>query len=247
MAIFLAACSSETEGLTNPLPDSHQGAQRLLEDFHVSVHKDTRAIAGTLVIDRIDKQFYTVSDGTVEPLGPQSRADNGNADSTFSVSLVTFHLSSSDEQGYAILSDDARISKTYLYTEHGSISDSAAIYPLKMMIGSIPLYAYRDMTKPRTSRTEIQQILIEPVCKLEWHQYSPYNAHMPQCACNDEAWFHQLAGCVTIAVAQYIATCGKFKGTFYGNKDIDFNFITKSLARIGTPLTSLSSLFMKLP
>lgn len=34
-----------------------------------------------------------------------------------------------------------------------------------------------------------------------------------------------LAGCVTIATAQTIAKCGKFSGTFWGNKDINFNLI----------------------
>lgn len=33
---------------------------------------------------------------------------------------------------------------------------------------------------------------------------------------------HRLAGCVTVATAQAIATMGKFNGTFYGNRDIDF-------------------------
>lgn len=46
---------------------------------------------------------------------------------------------------------------------------------------------------------------------------------------------HKPIGCVNIALGQAIATMGKFRGTFYGNKSIDFNALPEELDLSSNP------------
>lgn len=72
----------------------------------------------------------------------------------------------------------------------------------------------------------IEGFPVHHLVRFEWAQGWPYNYYAKYCNCKDcSQWDmknHMPAGCVPIAMAQVIATMELFKGTFYGNRDIDF-------------------------
>ncbi len=213
----LKACEKEVSTL-----------QSLLNDFSSSLSKSSRATEELPVIESVHKRYYTIQNGNVEEISVPTRSGNVSSDSTFSISTVT--LRKGTTKGYALLSDDSTINKVLVYCEDGSLADTAYIPPLRHVVDSIHIIGSFNLhTGSKTTNSSQNEEIVGPLLNTRWDQESPYNMYMPSCGCSicSEHGGHQLVGCVPLATAQYIAKCGKFNGTFYGNRNLDFAEMTK--------------------
>lgn len=132
--------------------------------------------------------------------------------------------------GFAIASSDPRVSRVYAFVEAGNIEDTASVVPLKWAIDKIPGIAAEDIKmyyeRPR-SRAIFKDVFIDPLIKTKWDQAAPYNNYI-SASNNVGSQYngHCPTGCVPIALAQVIAYCKRFKGAYYGNRNIDFTTLT---------------------
>jgi len=190
----------------------------MLDKYHALELKNSGRSSelSTINIDNIFRQHYKIENDSAIQTNDTATAD-------FNVATVNFH--SGESRGYAILSDNPELNKVYLYIENGSVSDTSYITPLKWAIEAIPQYIKIDLTNAeRGIAPYAATVNIDPILKTNWSQGAPFNSYMPECSCAECASMggHNPAGCVTIATAQFIAKCGRFKGTFYGTRGMDF-------------------------
>lgn len=149
--------------------------------------------------------------------------------SSDSYDIHTVSVDFGESRGYVILSDTPEINQVFYYTEEGSISDTIQNGHLKDMIDIYPEIAAEIISgKIEGTRNYIPpqpDMYIEPLVRFTWHQGYPYNLGAAYCDCAScsQMGKHKPAGCVTIAVAQVLAAMKKFRGTFFGNRDIDFD------------------------
>lgn len=172
-----------------------------------------------------DTKYYTIIGDSVAEVEAVTRS----TENEFSITRVSFEVGNT--QGFTILTEDPRIEKVYFFTDKGCISDTAKIGSLKWIINNIPSIAAYDLVLTETcTKSTVETPLptqIGPLNLLEWGQEYPFNIHTPYCKCNNcsEEYYknHRPIGCVTTAVAQLIVTVGKFKGTYFGSRDLDFS------------------------
>lgn len=230
LASMAVACSEDTD---LPVPDS--GLQKdpaavLAEDFFLSVQPSkTRGSVPKFTVDAIERQMYHAVGDTVLPVEVTRAATDDSL--AFEIQTITFHTG--DQQGYAVVSDDERLKTVYYFTEVGQLSDTADIAPLKEFIDSIPLFAQGDILNPMLqSSISTDYMYVPGLISYTWGQHSPYNWYGRYCNCSkcsqEDRAYHNPIGCITTATAEVIACCGKFRGTYYGNKDIDFTRLRKS-------------------
>ena len=209
--------------------------QQMLENFYQSVSSpSSRGTALTPVIDDIDRQTYEiVGDSAIQvPKNTRAVTQQVNADSLFDLAYVTFHIGK--QKGYSVMSDDKRLHRIYFYTPDGEVGDTAQIQALKAYLSFVPQFAKDNIQDTKLTRATESSTLVSqvgPLLKTYWGQGAPYNNYAPVCtnaSCDDQIYNggHNPIGCVTTATAQFIAHCGKFHGTFYGNKNIDFASLT---------------------
>ncbi len=228
ISLITGGCSQHEE-LSYPHEEAlPYGVRAMILDFHQSLHPSSRA-ADDIEITGIETRTYHQGDFTGEL--PEVRSDLKEYD----ITTVTFKIE--DSPGYAILSDTPGIDRIFYYTESGCIGDTALIPPLKEIVETAPKMA--DLILSDTIHSQKQEAInnvnINPIVRFQWHQGWPYNFYAPDCSCADcndrnipllaepKMRGHRPAGCVPIAVAQAIATMKHFQGTFYGNRDIDFD------------------------
>ena len=212
--------------------------KQMVSDFFCDVNPGSRAIDGP-TIKKVSRTHYQIVGDTV--IEVQSRA---NVDSTtFDIATVEFELRGND--GFAIVSDDERINQVLFYTENGTLEQAKEIEPLQDLMQSYPQMALiqPDSIKvggqitPNDSiisgeligggigngnvligeNDPIPALILNPIVPYCWGQGYPFNICTPEINGQKAP-----IGCVTIATAQTIATIGKFKGTFYGTKNINF-------------------------
>ncbi len=181
----------------------------------------------TFTITNIARQKYEI-DQFVED-STLTRSGLCNAE-PFEIQTVS--LDFGDKEGYAIVSDDSRLNHVFFYTESGHISDTTFIKPLKEIVEEYPQIASDIIVLNQEEQTRADGGIIpivNPITRFEWDQKPPFNNYAPYCTCIScrAIGNHMPIGCVTTAVAQTIATIGKFKGTFYGTKDINFKSLPK--------------------
>lgn len=243
MASLLLSASSCTESEDScKVPKNESSTlQSLLNDFSSSLCKNSRATETTPVIESVSKRYYVIRNGKVEETSVPTRSNNAISDSTFSISTVT--LRKGTTEGYALLSDDPGINKVLVYCEDGSLADTAYIPPLKLVVDSIHYIGALNWRSDNSATNSSQdEEIIGPLLNTKWDQESPYNMYMPSCSCSDcsKRGGHQYVGCVPLATAQYIAKCGKFNGTFYGNRNPDFAEMTKQPYSNATTISSIT-------
>ena len=206
--------------------------RRLQHCYDLFSENTTRG--GEINILDTDTKYYTIIGDSVAEVEDLTRSI-GNE---FSITRISFEANNT--QGFTILTEDPRIEKVYFFTDNGCIADTAQIGGLKWVIENIPLVAATELSQ---SESETQGIIddpiftglgndffkvnIGPIVNTKWGQGYPYNIHTPYCKCticdNEKYRRHKPIGCVAIATAQFIAKIGKFKGTYFGSRDLDFS------------------------
>lgn len=221
--------------------DASVEALKLVTDFRNDVgYPATRTM--NLVADVCEKKTYTVSTGAIAARSGIQIPDSTQVD----IYYVKFHQG--DMPGFAFVSTDPRINRVYTFIEKGEIADTAIVKPLKWAIDEIPGIAAEDIQlyyENLDTQTSTRALIsIGPLLKTEWDQGAPYNRYVPVSDknVNDPLWLgHCPVGCVPLGVAQVIAHCKRFKGTYYGNRNIDFDALTsvpsfdrKSISKLAT-------------
>ncbi len=226
LGMLMTACSEDSDlALINESMQKDPAAQ-LAEDFFLSVHPDkTRTSNKGFVVDAIERQIYHAVGDTVLPVEVTRAAIDDSL--AFEIQTITFHTG--DQQGYAVVSDDERLKTVYYFTENGQLVDTAEIAPLKEIIDSVPLYARQEIGKQylkNVTRGIIGNYPQGSIVSTRWSWEWPFNLYAKACNCNicsnNKYQGHNPIGHANVAVAQLIAHCGKFTGTYYGNKNINF-------------------------
>lgn len=222
MLLIMTGCSSDIEVLDEHQPDEKTSrVYELISDYYKSKNPSTKSVAQAFRITGISTQTYTVENEKVRS------SEISDSDSTFQMQTVTLDFGATT--GYAIVSDDPRIEEVYFLTENGLPSDTSFIKPLKDLFELYPEMAKESLLSENKTRADYHNgsNLIQNVTPFMWGQDAPYNYCAPYCTCSlcstNRRDNHQLAGCVTTAVAQYLATRGYFNGTYYPNGNIDFS------------------------
>ena len=218
MSILMISCS-QTELLETKTADLPQDRiSDLIGNFYQKVHKGTRVENNTFTIKSISTETFDIPDSL----------STGTRTSSDSYDIHTVSVDFGETSGYVILSDTPEIDQIFYYTEAGSINDTIDIKPLKDMVENIPqiasdILAQDNETKDITTRSS--DVIISPLVRFLWDQNPPFNNYATYCICDQckTRGNHMPIGCVTIAVGQTIATLQKFHGTFYGNRDINFD------------------------
>lgn len=232
--ILLNSCNTD-DGIS--INTETSPIEKMLVDF---MDDNVNSRSKSIHINRIDRQNYVVTRDSVYATEEIMSRSGENESDYFEMSTVEFSIG--DNQGYAVLSDDPRIDKIYFFTEEGCINDTVNIKPLKEFIDMIPVFASDEVRGVRPEPFEPFEpnpgnpdpgtppdYTVNPITTTKWGQGYPYNRYGKECTCSDCSNYysgHNPIGCVTVATAQAIAKCGKFHGTFYGNKDIDFTDLT---------------------
>lgn len=242
LALSLAGCNNDlqvpVESAGEALHDASADAIKLVTEFRDEVGSPESRSAN-LTVDICESTTYTVATGAKVA----ARSTGDVPDSTqVDVQYVKFHQG--EKPGFAFVSSDPRINRVYVFIEKGEIADTAEVVPLKWYIDEIPGIVAEDIRlyyeEPKSRVEARTTVSIGPLLKTLWDQGAPYNRYLPACSNNasDKIYLgHCPTGCVPLAVAQVIAYCQRFQGTYYGNKDIDFDALT-SVSSFGRTETS---------
>ena len=204
----------------DPTSSNENKISSMVRSFYDRIHSETRSDQPSYRIKSIDTQVYTVPDSLL--------SDKTRSITNDSYSIHTITLDFGSHEGFTILSDSPGVDHVFYYTESGCIADTANNVALKDMVECAPLVALNILAGgiPTESSTR-GDIDIDPLVPFQWHQGHPFNYYATYCHCascsDDLLKQHRPLGCVNVAVGQIIATVKKFTGTFYGNRDIDFD------------------------
>lgn len=217
--------------------------ERAVIDFHRSVHRNSRSNDEEPVIEGTTYRHYTVVGDTVMEVFPDEEATRSTSPD-FSVSTTTFTVNG--HKGYSIVGTTSTMKRVFFYTEKGLVSDTAYIEPLKEYVTTIPTQIRITISPNDWGLSNLQacdgisypgggpitSYYIDNILETNWSQRNPYNQYAPFCTCSRCAarGNHKLMGCVTIAIAQTIAKYGKFTGTYYGNRNIQFDQLRSGYA-----------------
>lgn len=228
-AVIMCAvsCSSDypdipSQGMSGNLMDQDK-LYSMLEQYYVEVHPSTRTSLPGFRITEVRSQSYSVAN--VLESDSISLPTRATEEPDFTVQTVCMDFG--DTSGYAVVSDDERLERVFFFTENGEPSDTTFIAPLQDLIESVPVIA-ADMIlnddNVSQTRGTVTTYVIEDIVKFHWGQGYPFNNAMPTCECAEcfNTNGHKPAGCVTTAVAQYLAKRGNFKGSYYPNDISDF-------------------------
>lgn len=228
LILILVGCNNDLQVSANgeEIVDVSTEPLKLVLDFCNDVGL-SKVRSVNLVVDNCEKRTYTVAIRDVMQRSATDVFDSTQVD----VHYMKFHRG--DVPGFAIVSNDSRINKVYVFCEEGEISDTAHVVPLKWAIDEIPGIVAEDIQiyykEPKIEVNTRALMSVGPLLKTAWDQGSPYNRYILACSsnANDPVYLgHCRVGCVPTAIAQVIAYCKRFKGTYYGNRDIDFDMLT---------------------
>ena len=238
--LSLVGCDKETQGVesaTNSRSEKEifDNVVNLVTDFQDQVAGSSKSRANSLIVDACEKKTYTVALGTKSIRSVSDLADSTQVD----VQYIRFHQDT--VSGFAVASSDPRLNRVYAFVEAGNIEDTVSVLPLKWAIEKIPGIVAEDIQmyyEHPQARSAITNVFIGPLIKTQWDQAAPYCNYIASCSSNTGSPYygHCPAGCVPLALAQVIAYCKRFRGTYYGNKDIDFATLTSvpSISRTST-------------
>lgn len=231
MMLLSVSCSQETpKSESMEKPDMADPLYQKVNAYYNIVHQNesnlTKSDGAEIKITGVQTSRYDLEGNLIDDSDGATRS--GEAEDSFTIS--TLDLDFGETQGYAILSDDPRIDRMFFYTENGSPNDSCMIPGLKMVMETYPQVAadiLAETKKSGVTRAAVGETTetIPNFVRFTWGQEKPYNACAPYCDCAacSKRGNHQLAGCVTVAVAQYLAARGVFNGTYYPNRNVDFS------------------------
>lgn len=223
--LLLVICAFALYGCANDDFNSTEEINRLssvdamLSEFYCKIHRTTKSEDAFKIIN-IETRRYTTGE-FVDTRATESPEEERE----YEIHTVTLDVNGI--KGYAILSDTPGIERVFYYTESGCLNDTSLIPPLKAIIEGTPEVAARLLlyNGEETRANHYAGIDVEPLVRFQWDQGWPYNFYATYCTCEkcSPHGNHMPAGCVPIALAQTIATLKIFRGTFYGNKNIDFD------------------------
>lgn len=230
-SLGLCSVSCNNEMPMNDLDTEINGTQSkisdMIRDVHGVIHSGTRADNDSYTIKSIETKVYQIPDSLLE--GEIEGETRSISDQTYAIHTVTLNFG--DREGFTILSDTPGIDEVFYYTESGCLLDTANNVALKTMIDGAPLLALDILLNENTNQPLTRSnIDIGPIVPFQWHQLYPFNYYATYCECSTCSTYkyrnHRPIGCTNIAVGQLIATVKKFTGTFYGNREIDFDSLT---------------------
>lgn len=118
------------------------------------------------------------------------------------------------DEGFAILSSDARLPSVFGYSDTGSLTTEtdpnpglkivleAIPFTVQMLRDSMPQEDYRYVSRPDLTQTVAR---VNPLLTTKWWQYSPFNENLPNGGCLLGKY---PVGCVSIAMAQIMTYHG---------------------------------------
>lgn len=222
--LVMSGCSQDysfEDSDENITPINSDRISKLIGDVYKKVHHETRSIPGQFTIKDISTRKYLIPDSIA------TRSENFSNEEEYEIHTVSVDFG--ETTGYVILSDTPGIEHVFCYTESGCVSDSALIPPLKDFIDAAPAVAeliLKNSTNQQEQTTRaVEDYDIGPLVPFQWHQEQPFNNYATYCTCDKCAkrGNHMPAGCCAIAVGQVMATVKRFNGTFYGNRNIDYD------------------------
>lgn len=228
-ALMLASCAKDDIPAKGD-DFSQDPVSVLLNQYCAKREAGTRNILAGVDVRNIERHYYTISGDGVSEISSDTRSA-GDETTTFEIARADFELDG--RKGYAYICTHPKAEGVYLYTDNGVITDTVENKGLAGMIGAVPYAAGGIIdagTQPRDSIYDLRpdiNITCGPLLRTQWGQGYPYNNCAPKCLCDYcDGRLRSPIGCVTTATAQTIAYCKRFSGTFYGNKDLDFDIMT---------------------
>lgn len=221
LTLGLSSCQ-DTADQPEAVSAAEQSLRNKLQHYYANLPGQSRS-GGSISIKETEQRHYVIVEDTViESL--QTRAFDPNS---FDITRVSFDIEG--KEGFAIISEDERLDHVYYFTDNGCISDTAQIEGLKWLIDEVPNMAAAELvsdSNEAVTRATLPDISIAPIVRFKWGQGYPFNILTPYCSCslcdNDVFKKHNAVGGITVAVAQTIATVGKFDGTYFGSRNINF-------------------------
>lgn len=222
LTLGLSSCQ-DTADQPEAVSAAEQSLRNKLQHYYANLPGQSRSGSSISIKETEQRHYVIVEDTVIE--SPQTRAFDPNS---FDITRVSFDIEG--KEGFAIISEDERLDHVYYFTDNGCISDTAQIGGLKWLIGEIPNFAAAELVSDdneTVTRATLHDINIAPIVRFEWGQGYPFNILTPYCkcsSCSDEVLKnHNPIGCTTVALAQTIATIGKFNGTYFGSRNINFS------------------------
>lgn len=223
--LLLVSCSNDDVITSVEKPDpTLNKCLGILQNFQNEVGDfNTRATAASIIsFEKKTLKIPTVS--TVSSYQKVKFQSGYSQKDSTDIELCFLEFENGDSKGYAFVSPDERLNSVYAYVPNGSINDTTVIAPLDSCIKYIPKAIEEDLvnTSINTRYDPIptsKMVLIRPIVRTKWGQEGFYCKYIID---------HYAVGCGPLAAAQVIAACGKFKGTYYGNRDINFKELTST-------------------
>lgn len=225
IVLALSGCSQDFSEIPSRDIKDNEAISRLINNFYQTAHRDCRST---------ETQFQITDISTITYQLPDSVKNHSRSSiSSDSYDIHTVSVDFGETTGYVILSDTPGLDQIFCYTENGCLSDTALIPPLKDFIDATPAIASyilnaesKDSEYQTRSNTEYD---IDYLVPYEWHQEDPFNNYATYCTCErcSKRGNHRPVGCCAIAVGEVMATLKNFNGTFYGNRNINFDNLLK--------------------
>lgn len=217
----------------------------MVVDFYESVSgTSSRSLERKLIVDDIKSDYYRAELENIpkKMVIIETRAEEDSM--VFDISTVVFHIGES--KGFALLSTHKKINRIFFFTQNGELGDTTNNIILRDILLDAP-FAGTSMLSDGISDDEEDQeedpenpnggtpsgigggsdYLYNDTLKTKWGQGIPYNRYVKYCDCEKCSHigrgYHMPVGCVAIATAQFIAKFGNFNGTFYANRNIQFD------------------------
>lgn len=186
-------------------------ARKNLDDFMKFIKPNTKGAANEITITDVVKRRLplTLKDSLITPLTKSALAEMKD-----SADLYTFIFTQEENKGYAIVSGEEKVAKTYAYVEKGNLADTIKNYGLCQALRMVDEIFQDDVLGTYVAETKGQDAGIAPyaeyqksLTRLEWGQGRPYNNNAPvTCPITDQnPTGHAPAGCVTIAIGMVVA------------------------------------------
>lgn len=219
---LLCGCDKETVNDQAKAVDREEISQKAVDEFYkfrAGLTSVSRA-EDDLTIEKVEEMDVPIQVTMSRATNFARALDSDKID----LKLHVIEFSSNGEAGFAIVSGDERTRPVFMYTEKGSITDTAYIVPLAEYIKNIPqicadeLYMYYSgETNNEATLSRAQEPRIYLNLKTKWAQGYPYWDLMPIIKCGGESR-RAYVGYTVIALAQCMVYCG-----YWDTKGYDFS------------------------
>lgn len=202
--------------------------QEMLDSFYKSNQRSGDEEEGAPEVVDFSQRWYNIVGDTIEEV-PETRAANGD------FAITTTVTNTNGSIGFSMMCLQTK--QMFISTTNGSISDTTFNKGLKEYVEDAPLIVKDMIQKPITKDYQLARVMagdlllcaIDHLIVTKWGQGTPYNDYGESCHCSScnttYHGGHRPIGCVTVAIGQAIAKCGRFTPTFYGSKGKALNVL----------------------